>query len=60
MKYKYVSTKKYNTLRLYNFPSAGPCPSVAGMRAKYWGKDAFILKCGQYAYKVDQNTFYRA
>ena len=30
--------------------SAGPRPSISGMRKLYWGKDAHIVKCGQYAY----------
>lgn len=60
MKYKYTSTKNYNRLRLYNFPSAGPHPNIKGMRALYWGRDAYILKCGAYAYKVNYNTFLRA
>lgn len=60
MKTKYTSVKNYNRLRLYNFPSAGPHPSITGMRSKYWGRDAYILKCGAYAYKVDYKTFWRA
>lgn len=60
MKYKYTSTKNYNRLRLWAFPSAGPHPNIAGMRSKYWGRDSYILKCGAYAYKVDFNTFWRA
>lgn len=60
MKYKYTSTKNYTRLRLYNFPSAGPNPNIKGMRALYWGRDAHILKCGAYAYKVDSRTFGRA
>lgn len=58
--YKYVSVKNYDHLRLYNFPSAGPGANVKGMRNLYWGKNAFIIKCGAYIYKVDPHTFYRA
>lgn len=57
---KYTSVKNYNRLRLYNFPSSGPNANITGMRNLYWGKDAYILKCGSYIYKVDRNTFYRA
>lgn len=59
-KIKYTSVKNYNRLSLGAFPSAGPGASVKGMRDKYWGRDAYILKCGQYFYKVDSDTFYRA
>lgn len=60
MKTKYTSIKNYNTLKLYNFPSAGPRPNITGMRRCYWGRNAYIIMCGQYAYKVDFNTFYSA
>ena len=59
MKYKYTSVKNYNRLRLWAFPSAGPNPCIAGMRDKYWGRNALIIKCGSYAYKVDSETFWR-
>lgn len=59
MKYKYVSTRHYYRLRLYNFPSAGPGANVAGVRKQYWGNEALIIKCGSYIYKVDAETFYR-
>lgn len=32
---------------------AGPRPCISGMRKHYWGKDAHIVKCGQYAYVID-------
>lgn len=59
MKYKYTSTRNYNRLNLWRFPSAGPNPSIKGMRKLYWGDDAYIMKCGNYAYKVDHETFCR-
>lgn len=36
----------------YNYSSAGPYPSISGMRKLYWGKDAIIVKVGTYIYKV--------
>lgn len=30
--------------------SAGPHPSIVGMRKLYWGKDALIVKAGAYIY----------
>lgn len=57
---KYTSVKNIDRLKLYNFPSAGPNASISGMREQYWGKDAYILRCGSYIYKVNRETFYRA
>ena len=57
MKTIYVKKKHYNTLRLDRFPSAGPNAVVSGMKEKYWGRNALVLKCGQYVYNVDFATY---
>lgn len=59
-KYLYVSTKLYDQIGLSIFPSTGAYGNISGMRKLYWGKDAYIVKCGVYAYKVNQETFERA
>lgn len=59
-KYLYVPKKYYNTLNLSQFPSTGKNPNISGMREKYWGEDALIIKCCNYAYKVDYDTFKKA
>lgn len=56
-RYLYISTKFYNELCLKNFPSTGRNGNIQGMRKLYWGQDAYIVKCGAYAYKVDAETF---
>lgn len=56
-RYLYVSTKYYEKLHLDAFPSTGEYGNITGMRNLYWGQDAYIIKCGAYAYKVDGKTF---
>ena len=58
-KYKYVRNTQHNYDILKDFPNAGPRPNIAGMRKLYWGKDALLIKCGQYVYKVNYETFTR-
>jgi hypothetical protein len=48
---------KYKHL-LEEFPNAGPNPNITGMKQHYWGMGAYCIKCGQYVYKVDRNTYY--
>lgn len=36
--------------------SAGPYPSIRGMRELYWGRDALIVKAGAYAYYMGKDT----
>ncbi len=41
------------------FPSAGPNPSIKGMRDMYYGKNALLMRNGVYVYKIanDYRTF---
>lgn len=50
-KYIYLSSKE-RVFGLSDCPNAGPNPNITGMRSLYWGKDALIVKQGQYAYKI--------
>ena len=36
--------------------SAGPYPCIAGMRNKYWGRDALVVRAGAYAYYMGKDT----
>ena len=36
--------------------SAGPYPSICGMRKKYWGMDALVIRAGSYAYYMGKDT----
>ena len=40
-----------------NCPSAGPYPSISGMR-KIWGQNSYVIKSGAYIYKVPYDTFW--
>lgn len=59
-KYLYVPISLYNQLNLYHFPSTGAYGNITGMRNLYWGKEAYIIRCGAYAYNVDKTTFEKA
>lgn len=45
--------------QLERFPSAGPRANITGMRQKYWGENALIIRCGSYIYNVDWATYSR-
>ena len=50
---------KYSHFFEDKFPNAGPNPNITGMKEQYWGMDAYCIKCGQYVYEVDKNTYYQ-
>ena len=54
----YVKKEKAERLGLDKFPNAGPNPSIKGMKKLFWGEDAFLIRSGQYVYKVDKETYY--
>ncbi len=35
-----------------NYPNFSATGSISGMREKYYGKDALLVRCGSYIYNV--------
>lgn len=52
---KTVSEDDYEKLGLETFPNFSKTGSVSGMKKKYYGKDALLVKCGSYIYNVTSN-----
>ena len=57
----YASAKKLKArgIDLSGYPSAGPHPSIKGMKELYWGKNALVVKSGAYIYKVPEDVYGR-
>ena len=55
----YLSKKQADAMGidLSIYPSAGPRPSVSGMKKLYWGKDAHCIQQGVYVYKVPKDIY---
>lgn len=56
----YLSVKSPLHSALDAYPNAGPGPSIKGMRSMYWGKKAYLIRSGQYVYKVSYELFHQA
>jgi hypothetical protein len=54
---KYVKKNDVEETALEIFPSAGPNASVIGMKNKFWGKNAYVIKVGVYIYKVTEEFY---
>lgn len=54
-KVKYIKTQRAKEIDLSNYPSCHITASIKGMRDKYWGKDALIVKSGNYYYNVSSS-----
>ena len=54
----YVSDGK--RLHIDNYPNFHKSGSIKGMKEKYYGKDALLVRCGSYIYNVPANIYYQA
>lgn len=59
MNYPVVTVSKAweKYLKEHCYGSAGPRPSVIGIRKLYWG-DCPIVRCGQYIYRVSFSDYW--
>lgn len=57
--YKYVKATETNKriLEKHSQASAGPYPSISGMRKNRGWRNGFVVKCGSYAYLVRKEVF---
>lgn len=40
-----------------NYPNFHKSGSIAGMKKKFYGKDALLVRCGSYIYNVPQRIY---
>lgn len=52
MKVKSMRVKDGEQLGISEFPNFHKSGSIKGMKDKYYGKDALLIRCGNYIYKV--------
>ena len=49
---KYLSVSEGKSLGIDKFPNFDATGSVKGMKEKYYGKDALLVRCGSCIYNV--------
>lgn len=52
MKTKTIYVEDKEKLKLSDFPNFSITGNIKGMKDKYYGKDALLVKCGQWIYNV--------
>lgn len=52
MRVKYLKVKDGKRLNIDQFPNFSASGSVEGMKKKYYGEDALLIRCGSYIYYV--------
>ena len=57
---RYMNTEQKKQYRLSEYPNFSASGSVRGMKEKYYGKDALLVRSGSYIYKVPPEIYYCA
>ena len=52
MRVKYLKLEEGKRVHIEKFPSFSASGSIKGMKEKYYGKDALLVRCGSYIYNV--------
>lgn len=57
--YKYIKATKTNKriLDKYCLANAGPYPNIRGMRENAGWNKSFVIRCGNFAYRVPKRIF---
>lgn len=57
MKTKYMTVAKGEEINIHQYPNFHKSGSIAGMKKLYYGRNALLVKCGQYIYNVPQSVY---
>ena len=56
----YVKKEHKDELKLSDFPNFHASGSIAGMKKNYYGENALLIRCGNFVYNVDKETYDKA
>ena len=57
MKVKNLSVEKGKACNISNFPNFHKSGSIRGMKKLYYGKNAMLVRCGDYIYNVTDDIY---
>ena len=60
MKVRTISLEEGKKLNIDQYPNFHKSGSIMGMKKQYYGKDAMLVKCGDYVYNVPQSIYDKA
>lgn len=60
MKTKYLKKEMGEKVNIHRFPNFHASGSIYGMKSRYYGMDALLVRCGSYIYNVssDPSIYY--
>jgi len=59
-KVRYMNKEQKIKFNLSQYPNFSVTGSVYGMKKKYYGEDALLVRSGSWIYKVSEEVYYNA
>ena len=60
MRVRYLSVSDGKSCGIEQYPNFHKSGSIKGMKEKFYGKDALLVRCGDYIYNVPKHIYERA
>jgi len=57
MRCKYLQVAIGKSINISQYPNFSASGSIKGMKEKYYGKDALLVRCGSYIYNVPKEVY---
>lgn len=57
MKTKYMTVAEGEKINIHQYPNFHKSGSIAGMKKLYYGRNALLVRCGQYIFNVPQSVY---
>ena len=54
---KYLAVADGKRMKIENYPNFHKSGSIKGMKEKYYGRNALLVRCGEYIYHVPQSIY---
>lgn len=60
MKTRYMKVAKGKAIGISRFPNFSATGSIRGMKTKYYGKNALLVRCGMWIFNVPRSIYDQA
>ena len=54
---KYLAVADGKRMKIENYPNFHKSGSIKGMKEKYYGRNALLVRCGEYIFHVPQSIY---
>lgn len=59
-KVRYMSVSEGERVGIFDYPNFHKSGSIRGMKKRYYGENALLVRCGDWIYNVPAEIYYQA